>query len=271
MLIALRLTLVSPTPGILPEHLGRAHYAATLARLRQVDPGLAAAIHDHDGPKPLTCSGLLNAPPSRSDSTPIEAGRPYHLRITGLTPAVSAALAACVLDDPPATWELDHHVFAVQGVVCDPAADPWSGRAAYAELAAATVAAGAAPPRQVTLRFASPTAFKSGGVTVPVPLPGLVFGSLVERWNAFSPISLSPEMRRYGEEMVAISRYRLESRAVGQKNQGLRIGGVGDVTYAALNQDRYWVGLLHLLADYAVYSGVGVQTATGMGQVRRMR
>jgi CRISPR-associated endoribonuclease Cas6 len=107
-------------------------------------------------------------------------------------------------------------------------------------------------------------------MTVPVPMPGLVFGSLVERWNAFSPITLSPDMRRYGEEVMAISQYSLRSAPVAQKAQGLRIGGVGEVTYRALSSDRYWIGVMHMLADFALFGGVGVQTATGMGQVRKV-
>jgi CRISPR-associated endoribonuclease Cas6 len=83
-------------------------------------------------------------------------------------------------------------------------------------------------------------------------------------------VTLSPDMRRFGEEMVAISRYRLESRALEQKNGALRIGGVGQATYTALGGDRYWLSVLQMLADFARYSGVGVQTATGMGQVRRL-
>ena len=77
-------------------------------------------------------------------------------------------------------------------------------------------------------------------------------------------------MRRFGEEMVAISRYKLESRSVEGKQGGLRIGGVGQATYTALGGDRYWLGLLNMLADFALYSGVGMQTTTGMGQVRRV-
>jgi len=92
----------------------------------------------------------------------------------------------------------------------------------------------------------------------------------VERWNAFSPITLSPEMRHFGGEMVGISRYRLESVAVVQKNAGLRIGGVGRVTYTAIGGDRYWLGVMNMLADFALYSGVGMLTATGMGQCRRV-
>ena len=101
-----------------------------------------------------------------------------------------------------------------------------------------------------------------------IPLPGLVFGSLVERWNTFSPVVLSPEMRRFGEEVMAISRYRLASQTVESKAGGLRVGGMGTVTYRALGGDRYWLGVMHMLASFAFYSGVGVQTATGMGQAR---
>jgi CRISPR-associated endoribonuclease Cas6 len=39
----------------------------------------------------------------------------------------------------------------------------------------------AAPNPRLTLHFASPATFKSGGLHVPVPLPGLVFGGLLER------------------------------------------------------------------------------------------
>ncbi len=269
MLISLKLNLVSAKAGELPPHLGRAVYAVVLRRLGETDAPLARAVHDADGPKPLTCSGLLGLGGDR-DPVPIAAGRPVSLRVTGLTPAVSAALRAALLDQPPAELELDRHPFAVTGALCDPAADPWTGSAAYEALAAGPLGAGGAPTRRVTFEFASPTAFKSAGLGVALPLPGLVFGSLVERWNAFSPVTVSGEMRRFGEEMVALSRFRLESRAVTQKNEGLRIGAVGRATYVATGGDRYWLALLGMLADFALYSGVGVQTATGMGQARRV-
>jgi CRISPR-associated endoribonuclease Cas6 len=77
-------------------------------------------------------------------------------------------------------------------------------------------------------------------------------------------------MRRNGEEVMAISQYQLHSVPVAQKDKGLRIGGVGEVTYRALSGDRYWIGVMHMLADFARFGGVGVQTATGMGQVRQL-
>ncbi|MCL4861805.1 MAG: CRISPR system precrRNA processing endoribonuclease RAMP protein Cas6 [Caldilineaceae bacterium] len=269
MLTSLVLTLTAEADAVLPAQLGRAHYAETLALIRRHDPALAAQIHASDGPKPLTCSGLLGAPAARQSFT-VHSGRQYAVRITSLTPALSELLMATLATQPPSHWTLHGHSFAVCAVASQPEEHPWAGAATYEALAAAQLLQPAQLPRQVTLEFASPTAFRSAGMTVPVPLPDLVFGSLVERWNHFSPITLSPEMRRYGAERVALSRYRLESQAVGQKDQGLRIGAVGQATYTALGGDRYWLALLQMLSDFARYSGVGVQTATGMGQARRV-
>lgn len=268
MLISIVLTLVSAKDVTLPAFVGRANYAATLAQLGRIDAALAERIHQNDGPKPLTCSSLMGVHAGASGVT-VRADTPVYVRMTGLTPEVSARLADALLSAPPATWELGGETFAVQEAICDLTRHGWSGQTTYEALAAAQLARADTLDRQVTLEFAAPTAFKSKEMTLPVPLPGLVFGSLVERWNAFSPVVLSPEMRRYGEEVMAISRYRLESRAVGQKGDGLRIGGVGTVTYRALAGDRYWLGVMNMLAEFALYGGVGVQTATGMGQVRR--
>lgn len=269
MLISIVLTLISATDVTLPAQVGRANYAATLQALATVDPALVTALHDADGPKPLTCSSILNSRANRGGIL-IRAGQPYDVRITGLTAPVSAALEQALLSQPLTTWELEHHRFQVAAVTCDAAVNRWSGRTTYETLAATQLLRSDNLPRHATLDFVSPTAFKSGGITVPVPLPNLVFGSLVERWNQFSPITLSPEMRRFGEEMVAISRYHLESQPVDGKQGGLRIGGVGQATYIALGGDRYWLGLLNMLADFTLYSGVGVQTTTGMGQARRV-
>ncbi|MEZ4726037.1 MAG: CRISPR system precrRNA processing endoribonuclease RAMP protein Cas6 [Caldilineaceae bacterium] len=105
---------------------------------------------------------------------------------------------------------------------------------------------------------------------IPLPLPTLLFGSLVERWNTFSTVTLDPAMRDFSSEQIAISHYKLQSTPVEQKGGGLAIGGTGKVTYRALGGDRYWLALFQLLADFALYSGAGVKTTSGMGQVRRV-
>lgn len=275
MLISFLLSLTPGAPATLPADLGRAVQAEVLAQLGQADPALAEALHAGDGPKPYTCSGLApeaadGAARHPADSVLVRPGSRYYVRVTGLVEPVSRALRAALLEQPPATWTLHGQVFRVLDAICDPAQDAWTGQASYEGLAAVALQRGAHLPRAVTLEFISPTAFKSRDMQMPIPLPGLVFGSLVERWNAFASVALDPDLRRFAEERVAVSRYRLESRPVPTKNGALRIGGVGQATYAALDDDRYAVAALNILADFALYSGVGVQTATGMGQCRRV-
>ena len=279
MLISIVLTLTPEAPATLPPELGRAVQAETLARLSEVDPALTEAIHASEGPKPLTCSGLVAAEPEEearparhpADSVGVWPGRRYFVRVTGLVERVSQALLATLVVRPPARWTLHGQPFRVLEAVCDAAAGRVdAGRPVARTLAAAALQRGDRLSRTVTLEFVSPTAFKSLEMQMPVPLPGLVFGSLVERWNAFSTVALDPDLRRFANERVAISRYWLESKPVPAKGGALRIGGVGQVTYTALDDDRYALAALNILADFALYSGVGVQTATGMGQCRRV-
>lgn len=269
MLVAIVVTLTSPTDTTLHTQLGRANYAATLARLNQLDPVLGAQIHDGDGPKPLTCSGLLNAE-TNGAGVAIRAGERYFWRVTGLTEEVSRALVAAFLEQPPRLWTVGNHTFSVEETICDSAQHPWSGHTTYETLAAQQLLQPEQLAQQTTLLFATPTAFKSAGMHIPLPLPNLLFGSLVERWNTFSTVTLDPAMRHFGEELVAISYYKLQSIPFEQKGGGLTIGGVGKVTYRALGGDRYWLAVFQMLTDFALYSGAGVKTTSGMGQVRRV-
>ena len=269
MLVSIVITVETATECLLPRSVGRAHYAAILQRLEAILPGSAATIHNYDGPKPLTCSDILNGHSNR-DGTRLAAGKPYYLRVTGLTEAVSQGLLDALVAEPPTRIELDYQPLQVTSSTAQDAQHGWAGTTTYEHLAAHQMLQSSPILKQVTMQFASPTAFKQSGRQMPMPLPDLVFGSLVERWNAFSPVALSPEMRRFGAEMMAISRYRLESRPVLQKNGALRVGGVGTASYLALGGDRYWLATMQMLAEFARYSGVGIQTATGMGQARRL-
>lgn len=77
-------------------------------------------------------------------------------------------------------------------------------------------------------------------------------------------------MRRYAEECLALSSYQLKSRVALLKEGGLRIGAVGFARYTATNYDRYWLSLIHLLAVFAFFAGVGVGTGMGLGQCRKL-
>ncbi|MGH2522322.1 MAG: CRISPR system precrRNA processing endoribonuclease RAMP protein Cas6 [Anaerolineales bacterium] len=188
-----------------------------------------------------------------------------------------------------ATVRLDESLFRVETVDCGlPIADhesevpdsksqapnpqsphPWAAATSYQSLSAPWLLGRARPESRLSLQFASPTTFKSGEKHVPVPLPGLVFGSLLERWNAFAPVALPAETRRFADECLALTAYELSTRMIPVKEGGLRAGAVGWVRYTALNHDRYWLSLINLLADFALFAGVGAGTGMGLGQCRR--
>jgi len=256
--------------GEAPAWWGRAAHALLLDVLGRADAGLAGRLHDDDGPKPFTVSSLLGRFPGRS----LDPQESYVLRLTALERRVAGILLEAAAAGGPlapgARLKLDHRPLRVEAATWDGAVQPWAGAAAYDAFAASHLAAAEPPDRQVTLQFTSPTAFRTQGRHMPLPLPDLVFGSLAERWNAFAPVAFPVEVRRYAAECLAISRFDLSSRATPGKEGGLRVGGVGQITYATLNYDRYWMSLLHALAAFALFSGVGVSTALGMGQCRKI-
>lgn len=296
MLISLLLTLEADRSGVLPSHVGRANYAVILERLNEVASGLGDAIHALEGAKPLTCSGLFatgrqiggeqRAGCQADFQTVMHAGSRFKIHITGLTTEVSNALSKAFLERPPGIWSVSGYTFRVVKILCDEAIDPWTGCTSYKTLAAKPILAGRPFTPQVTLAFLSPTSFQSNNLHMPLPLPDLVFGSLADRWNHFSPrIKMPAGLRTLLGERLAISQYELRSQAVQQKSgadghgpgpRSLHIGAEGIVTYTltgkASDPQQFveLTGRLYTLANFALYSGVGVKTTTGMGQCRRV-
>ncbi len=267
MLTSLVFTLTTDESLSFPPHLGRASHAAFLRLIAQSDPDLAEQLHAPDQRRPFTCSNLwglrrqgrgLTMAPKASAS----------LRYTGLTAEVSHHLHQWA-EHPPSHIEVERARLTVQSATLDPDAHPWAGETTYEALGACHLLPGDAPSSRFELEFAAPTAFRSGGRTLPIPLPDLVYGGLVDKWNDFAPVSVSEEARRFADECLAISRYRISTRAVGGKGESVQIGFVGRCRYVALNKDRYWLGVIQLLTDYAFYAGIGYRTTAGLGQVRR--
>jgi len=273
------LTLTPVQAGTLPATQGRASRALFLRLVAQADPALAERLHAEAQVKPFTCGDLWpgegvksgrrtrsrSANGRRFDLVAVQTGETWTLRYTTLSPELTTLWLGQVLPSLPETFTFGDLGFSVQGATVKADEQPWAGCISYTDLSAPYLLSQVQAPARWSFSFASPTAFRSGGMTVPIPLPDLFFGSLLDRWNATSTVALPAEARRYAAECVAVSNYRLRSRAVPGKDGAVQRGAVGRCDYTALNRDRYWCSVLSVLASFAFYSGAGYQTTQGMG------
>lgn len=260
-----------------PRWWGRASQAALLDAVRQANPALAEWLHASpqspisnqqstisNSLRPYTASTLMGKF-DRHSGAPL-LGEMYSLRWTSFTAELTTLLLAFAQHAAGSTLELDHIPFSVAAAHVTES-QPWAGQDSYAALGSRFLP-GVEIPRRVSFQFTSPVVFKSGGLSHPLPTASLVFNSLIEKWNAFAPVAFVPELRRYAEECLAVSRFDLESRAVPLKEGGLRIGAVGHITFTTTNFDRFWMGQIHALAAFALFSGIGAGTTQGLGQAR---
>jgi len=258
-------TLRPPAALEVPSSLGRATHAAILRLIHENDPELAARTHDDEGIKPLTVSNIQGLGQDRFSR--VDPNCTYALRVTLLSPELEALAREWT---PAALGEFDIDGILWQVVDCarDAKAHPWAGVSSYETLAAALLERPVALPARWEVLFASPVTFRRRGMNMPMPLPELVFGSLLDKWNGFASIALPDEVRRYAEECMAISRYDMHTAAGPTSAGALQIGGLGRCTYQAINKDRYWQACIATLARFAFYSGIGAATTRGFGQAR---
>lgn len=239
LVLQLRPAQVPAPATLLPSWWGRAAHALLLDVVRQVNDPLANELHlnaqaePSNLVRPFTVSSLIG----KFVKGALDPQEIYTLRLTAFRPDVAGLLAAAAVNGalrPGQAVELDYIPFEIVSI--QPALpgsqesspdqrSAWAASSSYQELSAPYLLAKLPAPRRLSLQFNSPTTFKSGGMHVPVPLPELVFGSLLERWNAYAPISFPVEVKRYAAECLAVSKYVLETRPVPVKSGGLRVGG----------------------------------------------
>jgi len=268
MLLSTVLILAPSRKTVLPPTLGNAVHACFLDLIRRIDPGLAERLHSPGREKPFTTSPL-KGPFERNGGSGfvVTPGREYWLRFTSLDPALSRVLGQL---DPDAIGRLAlfEGEFTVLKVYTQAEEHPWARRVTYEDLYTAWVTTKRSPPSKLRLRFCSPTTFRAGRYVLPFPLPRLVFLTLGAKWNRYAPVHLGEEIAKVIDERITLSRYDLRTRILdfGSYKQ---VGFVGECEFQLRVQqaDELWARVVHLLADFAFFAGVGYRTPMGMGQV----
>lgn len=247
----------------IPRWWGEAAHQLTIKVIASRDEALAKGLEASKEMKPFTVSNLRGRfPGGRIDPASV-----YRLRFTALDRRVAEVFEAARTEGmlrEGETVELDFIRFKVPE---KEAKVPIEMEGCTYQSLTNLLFSASPPPRTLLMDFFTPTLFKKGPVQVHYPMPDLVFGSLLEHWNAspFVPTQLPDEARKYAQECLRVGRFKLESRTLKMYGETFR-GFVGRVKFVTLNYDRYWMGIMTMLAGYAAYSGVGAKTTMGLGQ-----
>jgi CRISPR-associated endoribonuclease Cas6 len=288
-LAALVLRLRATRPSFYTNHMGRAVYALGLSILQSYDEQLSKVVHDFPDEKPFTASGLMRGE-GIVDGT-VEVGELLWVRFGALDTHIVAALSAfqeraMQPASTPLMVSIDHLPFEVVEAAWDDSCLP--GLFSYNALVERHRTAPLA--RSIHLRFLTATTFRRAALNINLPQPDLVFGSLLTRWMCFTSHMLHespPEhLEAFIKYHIALSRYATHSALYRFNQGGKEVGFLGQATFelmrsndhlakqqptieAELRRNHIWyVRTLHLLADFAYYSGLGRKTTTGMGMVR---
>lgn len=124
--------------------------------------------------------------------------------------------------------------------------------------------AGVSP--SIKLLFSSPTAFKKGGRPFLFPLPELVFGSLLQKWHTWTGQG-PPGKPGNCFAGIEVHAYNLKTSAVMIRKEVAQRGCMGEAEYllAGIDSETAWTAAF--LSNFAFFSGLGVKTSMGMGQV----
>ena len=258
---------LKPVAEALISHTqGYQAYALFLNLLKASNPGLAEELHGADGVKPFTVSPLKGKFGRAESGLRLEPRSKYSLRLTFLRGDVLAHFLDGALKWGDKPLKLGSAALRMEEIETVAAKKSPASFQSYRGLLE-----NASTERHVTLEFLSPTAFRSGGKrNVLFPEPGLIFGSYLSRWQAFSPVTLDNSISPWVNGMV-VARYRLETRI-------LHFGSYQEVGFTGRcrieldrNTPEEVVLALNALADFAFYCGTGAKTTMGMGQTRRVR
>ena len=271
--------------------LGGAAHALALGLVSARNPSLAERLHagapaDHaaadgdglddetdsqrsgsrvqGGLRPFSAAIFTPAPPGRGPLR-LRQGEKLLLRVTSQDPAVSDVLTELDASDLPPEIGVESIALRVHRVTTAPDEHALAGRDSITALTQRHLLSAQIPHPLIGMRFLTPTRFHSRGRNLPFPLPELVFGSLLDRWNNVSPVALPSEARAFAEQHLSIAGYRLSSRRVSAAG-GRFVGFTGECRYETSKPDPYWLRVIDLLATFAFYSGIGAKTSMGFGQ-----
>jgi CRISPR-associated endoribonuclease Cas6 len=246
--------LAAADRGTIPATLSRALHSLVMNWLTLGNPQIAEEIHSSQE-SPLSLSGLLG----NRRRGGAQAGDNFYFRICLLDGSLLEPLLVGMEQWGTQPLILGQFSFVIRSIYTLPGTHRLAGSTDYRLLANTPVTTA-----DIELNFLSPTSFKQRQTIQTFPLPELVFGSLLRRWNALAP----EEFKFDGVQWEGlVTAYELKTYALKMEG-GSEIGAQGWVRYRFPSSEQ--AKLATILAHFAFFSGVGRKTSMGMGQTQLM-
>ncbi len=267
---------ILPQSAVPPQFLsGRHLHALFLNLVRSADPQLGTYLHDQKTEKAFTLSPLQienfsKRPQSRENTLQwehrhaIPPNTRCWWRISLLDDTLFGHLTQLWQNINPAhPWHLGPADLYITGLADAPQdSQPWANCCGYAQL----YELASHSDRHIAFSFCTPTTFRQGRYDASLPTRECVFSSLIHRWNKYSALPISEEV----VEFIFPSFFDIRTEVISD-NRSKLIGCVGEINYRILGEaPADAVKQINVLADFALYSGVGRKTPMGMGMVRRL-
>lgn len=121
--------------------------------------------------------------------------------------------------------------------------------------------------RYITIKFVTPTSFKSDGRYQNIPDIRSIYSSLMNKYDAASDTESMRDTETLDEltKCTTMSRYILRSTVFSV--EGARIPSfLGEITFRIYGPQTM-CNLANMLVNFGEYSGIGIKTALGMGAI----
>ncbi|MDJ0581168.1 CRISPR-associated endoribonuclease Cas6 [Crocosphaera sp.] len=262
----------TPLSPISPIYLkGRHIHALFLTLVSHVDQQLGNSLHHSQSDKAFSLSPLQITRKNGNHNNlkwthdkSISPGASCWFRVSLLDDTLFGQLTQLWLNlNPYQPWHLGSADLQITSILGTPqSTQPWANACPYQQL----YEQGSETERTFKFIFATPTAFRQGKYDTPFPTPESVFKSLLNRWNKYS----STKITDLKIDSLFPSYFDIKTEIFTDYRSKF-IGCIGNVQYRLLGEVAcLQIKHFNVLADYALYCGVGRKTTMGMGMTRRL-
>jgi hypothetical protein len=248
--------------AVASESVGQTLRSAGLEMVRQADPALASTVPDEAGLEPFTMSPLMGRFGRTHDGISLE-GRKYRVRICSLTAPAFRAIVLTL-----GRMVAESGAITIGGIDFDVLSYGFSGYRGDPGLATYSGLLQAEPGRKLSLRFLSPTVFRTSTRGVAIPTAREIFGGYLNQWSRFAPEAAKIDAASAESAMSCAMMRRCSmsagSPATKENGPGGLVGACTIESAWGTSQER--LRILNALGRFAAFAGSGSGTALGMGQ-----